>query len=224
MRRIAACLSLALSLSCTVAAKAADFSGVWLIRQPSALLRTDGHGPPPLLPAAARQYRDNLKAKAADKPLKDLTQCLPAGPVRVLWAPYPMMVLQTPNKITLVHEYQHLLRHIYLNEPEPEPKPDDLDPTFMGTSTGRWQGDRLVVQTTGFNIQTTLDRSGLPHSDALRLVETFQLIDKGRRLRDRITVIDPKTYARPWSTTAVFDRRPDLELKEYLCRDDNRNG
>ncbi len=104
------------------------------------------------------------------------------------------------------------------------PKPDDLDPTFMGASVGRWDGDRLVVETSGFNTRTTLDRSGLPHSDALRLVERFRLIDQGRRLEDRVTITDPKTFSRPWSATVVFDRRPDLEPKEYLCSETNRNG
>ena len=198
------------------------FAGVWMVTKPQQTLRTLQGERPPLLPEALKAYQKALAAKAADQPLTSLVQCQPVGPVRMLFAPYPMMILQTPRKITLVHEYQHLLQHVYLDEPLPVG--DALDPTFMGSWVGHWQGSDLVTESAGFNERTTLDRSGLPHSDALKVVERFRLFDKGRRMRVLITIDDPKTFIHPWSTSVTFVRRPKLELKEYLCSDDNRNG
>jgi hypothetical protein len=126
-----------------------------------------------------------------------------------------MMILQTARKVTFVHEYQHVLRHIYMDEPLPAA--EDVDPTYMGESVGHWEGDTLVVETIGVNDKTVLDRDGMPHSATMRVTERLRLIDGGRRLEDVVRIDDPATFSAPWTARVVFDRKPNVQLEEYNC-------
>jgi hypothetical protein len=170
---------------------------------------------PPLKPEAKKVYEENLQARKNLKPKNDMSRCVPPGTPRMLWAPFPMLILQTPRKVTFVHEYHHQLRHIYMDEPLPNP--DDVDATFMGTSVGRWDGDTLVIETLGVNDKTVLDRDGMPHSEAMRVTERVRLIDGGKRLENRVTIDDPETFIQPWTARVVFEKKPGVELKEYNC-------
>ena len=192
-----------------------DISGVWQITQYEHAIRTAEGKPPPLKPEARKVYEQNVAARKTLKPRSDLSRCVPPGTPRVMWAPRPLLILQTARKITFVHEYQHLLRHIYLDEPLPAAA--DVDPTFMGESRGRWDGDTLVIETLGVNDKTVLDRDGMPHSASLRVTERLHLIDGGKRLEDRVTIDDPETFTAPWTARVVFDRKPGATLSEYNC-------
>ena len=194
---------------------ASDISGVWQVTQYEKSIRTVDGKKPPLKPAALEEYERNVKQRQTLRPKNDMARCVPPGVPRIMWAPLPMMVLQTERKVTFVHEYQHILRHIYLDEPAPNPA--DLDPTFLGESVGRWEGDTLVIDTVGLNDQTVLDRDGMPHSKAMRVTERVRLIDGGKRLEDRVTIDDPETFTAPWTARVVFERKPKVELKEYHC-------
>ena len=195
--------------------EAPNISGVWQVRGYAPAIRTLDGDMPPLLPAAAAEYEVNLVDRAELPPQDDMTRCLPPGAVRVNYAPFPMMVLQTERKMTLVYEYHHILRHIYMDEALP-PR-EELDFYYVPDSVGRWEGDTLVVETAGFNEITTLDREGMPHSENLHLTERWRLIDGGARLENTIRIDDPDTFAAPWETRVVFERRPDTELQEYNC-------
>lgn len=192
-----------------------NIGGVWQVTRYEKSIRTVEGKPPPLKPAAVAEYERNLKQRKTLRPKNDMARCVPPGVPRIMWAPLPMMVLQTGRKVTFVHEYQHILRHIYLDEPAPNSA--DLDPTFLGESVGRWEGDTLVIETVGLNDQTVLDRDGMPHSKAMRVTERVRLIDDGRRLEDRVTIDDPDTFTAPWTARVVFERKPNVELKEYHC-------
>jgi hypothetical protein len=192
-----------------------DMSGVWQVTKYEKSIRTVDGKQPPLKPEAAEVYKRNRVALKNLKPKNDMSRCVPPGVPRALYAPFPVMVLQTPRKITFVHEYQHLLRHIYMNEPLPDPA--DIDPTYMGESVGRWDGKTLVIETIGFNDKTVLDREGIPHSKAMKLTERWSLIDGGKRLESLISVDDPQTFTQPWTTRLVFERKPGVSLKEYNC-------
>lgn len=100
------------------------------------------------------------------------------------------------------------------------PKLEDMDPNWMGQSAGHWEGDILVVDSQGFNDLTTLDAAGLPHSTEMRLTERIRKLDADT-LEDVITINDPKTYTRSWSTRVTYRRQPGLRLKEYVCTDSN---
>ena len=196
-------------------APAPDFSGVWQVTRYERSIRTVEGKLPPLQPAAKQLYEQNIVARKQLRPQSDMSRCVPPGTPRVMWAPLPMMILQTARKITFIHEYQHLLRHIYLDEALPAAA--DLDPTYMGESVGRWDGDTLVVETLGVNGKTTLDREGMPHSESMRVTERLRLIDNGKRLEDLVRIDDPQTFTTPWTARVVFERKPDVELKEYNC-------
>jgi hypothetical protein len=97
--------------------------------------------------------------------------------------------------------------------------PVDPQPTWMGYSVGKWEGDTLVVDTTGFNDRTWLDDGGHPHSDALHVTERFRRIDFGH-MELGITIDDPKMYTKPWSATVPYNLLPDTELIEYVCENE----
>jgi hypothetical protein len=100
------------------------------------------------------------------------------------------------------------------------PKLEDLDPNWMGQSAGRWEGNTLMVDSLGFNDATTLDSAGLPHSTEMRVTERIRKLD-AKTLEDLITINDPKTYTKPWSTRVTYKRQPGARLKEYVCTDSN---
>jgi hypothetical protein len=212
---------LALQLAPTVAASEShatappDISGVWQVTRYERSIRTADGKPPPLKPEARKIYEQNITARKTLKPRSDMSRCVPPGTPRVMWAPRPLLILQTARKITFVHEYQHLLRHIYLDETLPAAA--DIDPTYMGESRARWEGDLLVIETIGVNDKTVLDRDGMPHSASMQVTERLRLIDGGRRLEDRVTIDDPETFTAPWTARVVFDRKPGVTLTEYNC-------
>jgi len=100
------------------------------------------------------------------------------------------------------------------------PKLDDMDPNWMGLSVGRWDGDTLIVESQGFNDLTTLDSAGLPHSTRLHVSERIRKLDADT-LEDLITIADPQTFTKPWTTRVTYRRQPGLRLKEYACMDSN---
>jgi hypothetical protein len=193
---------------------ARNFEGVWLIQGNHSVIRTVAGKLPPMSSSAAARYAAAVRARRAGKPDFDTIQtCKPHGFPRILFAAYPIEVLQEPTQVTFLHEIHHMPRMVYLDLTLP--KLDDMDPNWMGLSAGRWDGDTLVVESQGFNDLTTLDAAGLPHSTELRVSERIRKLDSDT-LEDVITVTDPKTYTTPWSTRVTFRR-----LKEYVCTDSN---
>ena len=198
-----------------------DLTGVWWTKGYQPTMKTVDGQLPPFQPWAAAAYKKSLDAQDAGKPLLDSsTLCLPHGVPRIMYAPYPIQILQTPKQVTILHEVNHMVRLVYMNEPHP----DGLDDTYLGHSVGRWEGDTLVIDTIGLNDQTLLDRAGLPHTTALHVVERLRPIEGGKLLEDVITIDDPKTYTKPWNARITFERRPDVRLMEYVCTENNRNG
>jgi hypothetical protein len=198
---------------------AQNFEGVWLIQGDHSVIRTVEGKQPPMSSSAAARYTSAVRARQAGKPDFDTIQsCKPHGFPRILFAAYPIEVLQEPTQVTFLHEIHHMPRMVYLDMTLP--KLDDLDPNWMGLSAGRWDGDTLVVESEGFNDLTTLDAAGLPHSTEMQVSERIRKLDNDT-LEDVITITDPKTYTKPWSTRVTYRRQPGLRLKEYVCTDSN---
>jgi hypothetical protein len=90
----------------------------------------------------------------------------------------------------------------------------------MGDSIGRWEGDTLIVDSSGFNDKTWIDSEGHPHSDALHVVERIRRTDHDH-LVDEITVDDPKTYTKTLMSKRAFDFQPDWNIAEFVCEDND---
>ena len=126
-----------------------------------------------------------------------------------------MQIVQSPTQVIMIFEYDHYVRQIYLDRRD---HPKDLSPTWMGDSIGRWEGNTLVVDTTGFNGNSWLDQVGHPHSDALHLVERIRRVDHDT-LQIDVTIDDPKVYTKPWTGQVVYKLRLGWQLIENVCED-----
>jgi hypothetical protein len=160
--------------------------------------------------AAARQKENYENWLSRDPEVK----CYLPGLPRATYMPYPFQILQTAdNDILMAYEYASASRVINMGNLEPPP----VD-TWMGQSAGRWEGDTLVVDVTGFNDQTWFDRAGNFHSEALHLVERFTLV-RPDLLDYEVTIEDPKVFTRPWKIQMPLYRRQDkgAQLLEFKC-------
>jgi hypothetical protein len=174
----------------------------------------------PFQPWAAAVYDYNSKNESKYDPEG---YCLPPGGPRMMATPYPAEIIQLPEqkRIFLLFEgATHIWREIYMDGRE-HPKGDALNPTYLGHSVGRWEGDTLVVDVVGFNENSWLDYYGHPHTDKLHVVERFSRPDKNT-LRYEARIDDPGAYTRPFSVAWDISWRPNAELSEYICQENNQ--
>ena len=143
--------------------------------------------------------------------------CLPFGMVRSVNSPMPLQIVQNSTYAALLFEVSNF--HVV---PIDGRAHRQQIPTWFGDSVGRWEGDTLVVDTVNFNGKTKLDTVGHPHSDQLHVVQRFTRTDLGY-IAHEITIDDPKTYTKPWKNTRIFTLRPDWELMEYSCEENNKS-
>ncbi len=143
--------------------------------------------------------------------------CLPQGVPRINAVPPPWRIIQTPKYMAILYEAFHSWRQIFLDGRE---LGDDFDPAWLGYSTGKWEGDILVVDSRGFNGKTWLDQPGKPTTDALHVIERFRRKDFGH-LEIQITIDDPKAYTRPWTITEQTHLLTDTDLLEFICNENN---
>lgn len=158
------------------------------------------------------------KFKSYD-PLDDPTaQCLPPGLVRAMNAPFPLQIVQSPGQVVMLWEYMHFFRVI---PTDGRNHPKDLDPTWMGDSVGKWDGDTLVVDTVGFNGKDLLlDTIGHPHTENLHVIERFKRADAGHMAYE-LTIEDPLLFSKAWTTQRVFELKQDDRIMEYICNENN---
>jgi hypothetical protein len=128
---------------------------------------------------------------------------------------HPYKIVQTPDLIVILYESQTLFRQIFTDG---RSHPVDPEPSWLGYSVGRWQGDELVVETIGFNDKTWLDGFGHPHSEAMKLTERFRRRDFGH-MDIEITIDDPKAYTKPIRYVQPQRLEADSELIEYICNE-----
>jgi hypothetical protein len=160
--------------------------------------------------AAARQKENYENWLTRDPEVK----CYLPGLPRATYMPYPFQIVQTANNdILIAYEYASASRVIKMGKVEPPP----VD-TWMGQSAGRWDGDALVVDVTGFNDQSWFDRAGNFHSEALHLVERFTPVSPDL-LDYQVTIEDPKVFTRSWKIQLPLYRRRDtnVQLMEFKC-------
>ena len=164
----------------------------------------------PYLPEAAAKKRENANNWLTSDPE---IKCYLPGVPRATYMPYPFQIFQTPQAILIAYEFANATRTIQMAGKEESPSD-----TWMGWSSGRWEGDTLVVDVTSFNDQTWFDRAGNFHSDALHVVERYTPIAPNV-IDYEVTIEDAKVFSRPWKMRMPLYRRleQNAQLQEYNC-------
>jgi hypothetical protein len=197
-----------------------NISGTWVARTSNRTIAPVDGGPTPFLPWAQTYFDERAAAEKSGMPLFDTNaSCLPSGVPRVLPVPYPLDIVQTPDLILIGIEVMHSFRVVHMDD---KPPPADYKPSYLGYSRGHWEGDTLVVVTTGMNGYTQTDEEGRPKSSQIKVTEHIRKVAPDI-LENSYTIDDPGTYSRPWTARARFAWAPDLRLNEYICEENNRN-
>ena len=198
-----------------------NFEGVWWLKGYEYMLGPAPGIEPPLKPQYMEILKRRIRAKNRGVPETDTsTQCYPHGMPRLMESPYPIEIVQTPGRVTILHEVAHEVRRFYLDQQQPK----NVKISFLGHSVAHWEGDTLVVDTTGIDGRSFIDDEGSSHSDKEHIVERFHKIDGGRQLQVDTTVEDPVTLEHPYSYSRFFQWRPDVRPAEYICEENNRNA
>jgi hypothetical protein len=214
-----------------------DFSGLWhvTLRNPcnpavnrlsacteiggSPLARNIGANLPgglPFQPWAAEIAKQRTADDSRDDPH---VRCLPDNPPRHWGLPHLNKIVHTPKLLVVLYEVNAMYRQIFTDG---RPLPDDPTPGWMGYSTARWEGDTLVVQTTGFRDNLWMDLGGTPMSDAAKLTERLRRPNYGN-LEIEITVDDPKVFTKPWTVRMDQSIELDTELIDEFCLENEKS-
>jgi hypothetical protein len=194
-----------------------DLSGLW---QPAAILIGDlaanlPKGSVPFQPWAEKLYQERRANQSRDDPTAN---CIVGGVPRSDAVPYPFKILHEKNLVVILYEAVHSYRQIFADG---RSLPADMNPSWFGYSIGRWDKDAFVVETAGFNDKGWLDNNGKPATEKLRVTERFVRKDFGH-MDILITIDDPGAYTKPWDVTLPLILRPDTELLEYICNENNK--
>jgi hypothetical protein len=197
-----------------------DFSGIWFqdtnkfTRDIAADLGADAV---PFQPWARALYEE--RATGAHSREDPDANCLPQGVPKISFVPAPWKVVQQPDLIVVIYEAFTLWRQIFMDGRR---LADGANPTWLGYSTGHWDGDTLVVDSAGFNGKIWLDQLGKPTTEQLRVTERFRRTDFGH-MEIEATIDDPGAYTRPWTVKQTYHLLPETELLEFICNENNQD-
>jgi hypothetical protein len=164
----------------------------------------------PYLPAALATKKKNFENRLS---LDPEIRCYLPGVPRANYMPYPFQIFQSPKAIFFAYQYDGAVRNIFLKDPGPAPAD-----SWMGQSYGKWEGDTLVIDVTGQDERTWLDRAGDFHSDALHVVERYTMIGPDV-LSYEATIEDPKVFSKPWKIRMPLYRHVEkgARMMEFKC-------
>jgi hypothetical protein len=164
----------------------------------------------PYKPEALKQKQENQANWLSRDPE---IKCYLPGVPRATYIPQPFRILQSASQLFIAYQYAGAVRNIYLKDPGPAP----VD-SWMGQSVGRWEGDTLVVDVTGFNDSTWFDRAGNFHSDALHVTERYRRTSPDV-IAYEATIEDPKVFTRPWKISMPLYRRQEknAQILDFKC-------
>lgn len=171
----------------------------------------------PFTPWAAALRKQRTDNNNKDNPD---AHCLPMGFMQFHTHPQPRKMIQTPNLLVIIYEANYGLRQIFMDG-RPLPN-DDPDPWWYGYSIGHWDGDTLVVETTGFRDDVWLDVEGSPLTSSGKVTERFRRPDFGHLTID-ITVEDPKAYTHPWTVRINQKLMLNTNLIEFICNENEKS-
>jgi hypothetical protein len=203
-------------------AKLPDWSGVW---EPMRMARPAGEKPPEppkLTPAYAPKYaayQEKNRTTPGINFVSNVANCVPAGLPGSMQQPYPIEFLFTPGRVTIAIETYSVVRRIYTDG---SPLPAEPDPSYQGTSVGHWEGDTLVVETSGILPETAPINGILGHSDKMRVTERIHL-SAPDVLEIATTVADPTVFVEPYTFTTHYQRHRDWKIMEYVCAQNNHD-
>jgi hypothetical protein len=184
-----------------------DLSGVW---------ENDGYDPN--VPEGSGGGPPKTRKAAFGKDNPD-ARCLPLGALQMMAHPLPKKIIQAPGLLAILHERNMEFRQIFTDG---RPLPVDPNPSWSGYSTGKWEQDTLVVQTSGFRDGLWADFNGSPLTDAATITERFRRPTYGR-LEVEVTVDDRKAYTRPWTIHLNQHIVVDTDLLEYACLENEKD-
>lgn len=176
----------------------ADLSGIW--------------SPEPMSAIKSQAKALLLRPVSADLKRDPDLRCTYPGVPRIDFEK-PFKILQSADEVVILYQDYTTYRQIFTDG---RSLPDDPQPAWLGYSTGKWDGDTLVVDSSGFNDESWLDSLGTPHSEALHVTERFHRRDQNR-LDIQVTINDPKTFSRPFTVTGHARLEPKGELTESIC-------
>jgi hypothetical protein len=171
----------------------------------------------PLQPWAAELKQQRMAANSRDNPD---AHCLPLGNMQLHTHPQPRKIVQAADLLVVLYEGNAGIRQLF-TDGRPLPA-GDPQPWWFGYSTGRWDGDTLVVDTSGFRDGGWLDVNGSPLTDRARTIERYRRTSYGL-MEIEVTVDDPKAYTRPWTVTIRQRLMPDDELIEFVCLENEQS-
>lgn len=197
-----------------------DFTGLWTVNAGaghSANVAADLKESD-VEPWAEAIYKQRLGDLGRDDPWT--VRCLPAGPrALIMGGGGPARIIETPGMIVILYE-DLTYRQIFMDG---RALPHDPNPSWMGYSIGRWDGNTLVVESSGFNDRTWLDMGGHPHTEALKTTERYRRTSFGH-IDAQITYEDPKAYRKPWTITFGANFVPDTDMLEYVCGENEKDS
>ena len=169
----------------------------------------------PLTPAGAELLRKHGEQGAFNPTLN----CLPDGVPHGDLLPEPFKIIHSAGVIVMLYEVETTFRQIFMDGRK---LPVDPSRSWQGYSVGRWDGDTLVIDTSGFNDRGWLDARGTGHSEDMRVEERFRRRDYGH-LELTITITDPKTFTKPITFSVVEELLPDTDLLEHYCGENEKD-
>jgi hypothetical protein len=173
--------------------------------------------PPPYKPEAETKRQYYVSRKGIDDPM---ARCLISGVPRITARPLPFQIVQLPGQVIILYEVHHAFRII---PTDGRPHPDDAEPSYLGDSVAKWEGDTLVVDVTSFNTDTWLTGVGTIHSEKLRVTERYTR-DTFDTIRYEVTMEDPEVFTKPWQIEETLRLRPNERLREYECIENNNDN
>lgn len=209
-------LGLVLAATCASAAVPNLDGGTWQAVDPPHRLHTLDGEDPPLLPAARAVYEKNIAAyKAGDRAFDTTDKCLPPGLPRLLYMNAPFEFQQRADQIAIFYQWDRLARFVDMDVPHGK----SVGRVYDGESTGKWENGELVIDSINFKGDTVLDAAGMPHSDALHVIEKYRPGADGRSMTVRLTIDDPKVFSAPWDTQLRLRHDPDGRIQDATCVD-----
>lgn len=171
------------------------------------------------LPYTEWSKQQMVKRRAKGGRYDPHTFCMPPNYPRAWTLPQHTKIVQTPDEMVMLHEFNAAYREVYLDG---RPLPKDPNPTWNGYSTGHWEGDTLVIETNGIRDDMWLDIQGSPITESAHLTERLKRINFGL-MRVEIAVNDPKAYTRPWAVTIEMALQVDTQMLEEICLDNEQD-